>query len=236
MFKSTLAKALLGVAGLGLAGGTTALAATPGGSPSPSARQQTAAKRHLATSRGVVVKVSATELTIHHPEARRDAAATGATPTADNTTFELTKTTAVYRAGDPGHKLGLDALKVGDRVRVAYADNAAKAHVARRVVILPEVRAGRLVSKDIDPSGKETLHLRTAKGDTILVTITPETKFYEGRKGRTQGSFTDMKVSQRVVVLGKADGNDNFDAASVRYFTPDRAAKAAPSTSASPAA
>jgi hypothetical protein len=229
MFKPTLAKALLGVAGLSLAGGTTALAAGP---TVAAAQHAGAARPHrLATAQGVVVKVTDTELTISHRDRGADPAAK---PGDDTLSFALTKDTAVYRALAPKDRLGIEALATGQRVRVAYPQQGST-KVARRVVILPAIRAGKLISKSVDGSGRETFKIQN-RTDTFLVTVTPETRFFEGRRGRSQGGFTDMQVGQRVVVLGQADGNDSFDAATVRYWTPVPTGRKAPASTAKPSA
>lgn len=215
MFKATIARALLGVAGLGVAGGTTALAAAP----AASAQSQQAARAHHARDlfTGTIKSVSDRELVVTREERSKKAEAAMDT----TMSFELNAKTAIYRYGDKDHKLGNDALKVGDRVRVRYVEKDGQ-KVARRIVILPEVRTGKVIDK-----GNDNFTLQTAKGDRIKVTVTDKTRYVEGPKGHTsKGSFADLKVGDHVVVVGEPDGHDNFDAAVVRSRAVDAKAPA----------
>jgi Domain of unknown function (DUF5666) len=204
MLKSVAARALLGVIALGAVGGTTALAASP--SPSVAAK---AKMPKAAAAGGTIIKLSDKEMTVER--AHRDK--TTKAVTKDDVTFELTASTAVYRAGDRAHKLGLDALKVGQDVRVRFGVNSGN-KVARAVVIMPDRRAGHVVSKDAD--GK-SFTIRTGTGNTVHVTTSDKTRFVEGAgKNRKPGSYADLKVSDRVLVIGQEDSQHNFDAALVR--------------------
>lgn len=222
MLNSLAAKALLGVAALGLVGGTTALAA----SPAASAAVQNATRgkhRHQAkdVARGTIIKLNEdkTEMTIERHQ-RRDSKAASTKPATDDVTFVLNGDTKVFRWGDKDHNVGRDALKVGERVGVKFEEKDGK-KIAKKVLILPDARAGILVSKDNDGQGHESLKLRTRKGDVITVTVDPAAKFFEGRRGRDQGSFNDMRVGDRVLALGEEDNAHNFDAKVIRYSHPD---------------
>jgi hypothetical protein len=218
MLKFVGAAALLGVVTLGAVGGTAALAA----SSKPSAAQAQQAKKDKAAAAGTIIKLSDQEMTIER--VHRDK--TTKAPVKDDLTFELNASTAVHRAGDRNHRLGLDALKVGQDVRVRFVTNSGK-KAARAVVILPDHRAGHLVSKDAD--GKSFM-IRTADGNTVHVTTGDKTRFVEGvGKNRKAGSYADLKVGDRVIVIGQEDSQHNFDAAVVRSANADRTAQPGPS-------
>lgn len=220
MFSSVAAKALLGIAALGVAGGTTALAA----SPTPNTPGQTqAAPLHKAPkdlSRGVIVKLSDTSMTVER--SMRDKATKAVTK--DDTTFVINATTRVYKAGskDP---VGHDALKLGERVRVRFADESGQ-KVAKRVVIMPDLRAGKVTAK-----GNDYFILHTPEHGDVKVVVTDKTKY---RTGKEAGSFAGLKVGDRAAALGEEDSAHNFDAAAVRYRDP--ASTATPGAATAPAA
>lgn len=220
MFSSVGARALLGVAALGVAGGTTALAA----SPSPNTPGQTQAtpqqKAQKDLGRGVIVTLTDTSMTIER--AVRDK--TTKQVTKDDTTFVINATTRVYKAGskDP---VGHDALKVGERVRVRFADDNGK-KVAKRIVIQRDLRAGKVIAK-----GNDYFILHTPKHGDVKVVVTDKTTY---RTGKEAGSFAGLKVGDRAAALGEEDSAHNFDAAAVRYH--DAAGTAKPGTATAPAA
>ncbi|MHB8509572.1 MAG: hypothetical protein ACYDGR_13125 [Candidatus Dormibacteria bacterium] len=221
MIRSTIARALLGVAGLGIAGCTTALAAAPSVTGAPAATSARRHHQHPHLNAGVVTRVTDKELVIdlRHGNDKK-AASAAAVPTAalpgDSRSYELSSKPVVRRQGDKDHRLGLDAVKVGDRVVVRYGQKAGHRN-ALSIILLPDLRAGKVTEKSAD-----SFTIKTAKGDSIKVTDRDFTRFIEGRTGKAAGSFNDMKVGQKVVVRGKADGQDNFDAWVVRYFTPTK--------------
>jgi hypothetical protein len=213
MLKTVTARALLGVAAFGFAGGTTALAA----SPSPSAAAPNATHRdHRDHAAGTIIKLSTTQMTV---ERRRRDPKTKAV-TKDDVTVELNDTTAVYLFGSKA-KHGIDVLKLGQAVRVAFtSDNNQK--VAKRAVVMPDHRAGRIVSKDAD--GK-SFTIRGRDGTLVKVTTSDKTRYVEGvRKQRQPGSYADLKVGDRVLVLGQEDAQHVFDALNVRSAHVDRTA------------
>jgi hypothetical protein len=217
MFKTPTSKALLTLGALSLVGGGSAAAITV---QAANAAQTAQTRHHRADyAQGVIVKVSDTEMTIerHHKGDKSKTATTPSTAAKDDVTFELNKDTAVYRFGDKDHKLGVDALKVGDRVRVRYAEKDGK-KTAKRIVILPDTRAGVVISKDSD-----SFVLRTRRNGDVKVTITDKTRFFtrDDSKHRKPGSFADLKVGDRAVALGEEDSQHNFDAAVVGYRVPD---------------
>jgi hypothetical protein len=213
MFNTVTARALLGVAALGVAGGTTALAASPSPGAAAPTRANRDARDHAA---GTIIKLTDKEMTVER--VRRDPKTKASVK--DDTTFGLNSATAIYAFGSKT-KLGLDALKVGQQVTVGYAsDNSQK--VAKRVVIMPDHRAGRIVSKD--PDGK-SFTLRNRDGALVRVTTSDQTRYVEGlRRHRQQGSYADLKVGDRVVVLGQEDSQHVFDAQVVRSAAADKAA------------
>jgi hypothetical protein len=221
MLNTTLAKALLGVGALGVVGGTTALAAGPvAGTQNPAPK---AKHHHLPVAGGTIVAVSDTSLTIER--LRRDKRDKTATSVKEEITFLLNKDTRIYTWSSK-NPVGTAAMKKGERVRVAYTtestDPKAPAKdtdpkIAKRVVILPDVRAGILVSEDADG---HSFIIKTKHGD-LHVTTNGDTKFFEGRKGKAAGSLAGMKDGQRVIVVGEDDTKGTFDAARVRYWTPD---------------
>ncbi|MDQ6746895.1 MAG: hypothetical protein M3010_02130, partial [Candidatus Dormibacteraeota bacterium] len=108
MFRSVAARALLGVGIFGVAGGTTALAASPSGSAAAVGAAQAAKKPHRANiARGVIIARSDSEITVER--AVRDKATKKVSK--DDTRFAITPATKVFKSGskDP---LGHDALKV----------------------------------------------------------------------------------------------------------------------------
>jgi hypothetical protein len=226
MFSSVAAKALLGVAALGVAGGTTALAASP--SPNiPGPTQTTPQQKDPQNiGRGVIVKLSDTSMTIER--AVRDK--TTKKVTKDDTTLVINATTKVYRAGskDP---VGHDALKVGERVRLRFSDENGQ-KVAKRVVILPDLRMGKVIAK-----GNDYFILHTPEHGDVKVVVTDKTKY---RTGKDAGSFAALKVGDRAVALGEEDNAHNFDASAVRYHDVPRTAKpgaaTAPTAPTAPAA
>ena len=231
MLKTIAVKALLGVGALGVVGGSAALAGAPNltanlaAATTPKAGPSVAdAAKHRA--RGTIIKLSDKEMTIER--SRRDPK-TNATTKGD-VTVELNSTTAVYRWGSKD-KHGVEILALGQDVGVRFVDNNGQ-KVARGVVILPDHRAGRIVSKDAD--GK-SFTIRTKEGNLVKVTTGPNTKFVEGTaKNHKAGSYADLKVGDRVLALGQEDSQHVFDAAVVRSANIDRAAK--PNTAATPPA
>jgi Cu/Ag efflux protein CusF len=213
MFKTVTARALLGVAALGVAGGATALAASP--SPSTAAPMR-AHKDAGDRAAGTIIKLSDQQMTVVRVHRDPKTKAT----IKDDATFALRPTTAVYRFGSKG-KLGLDSLKVGQQVAVRFtSDNSLKA--AKVVVIRPDHRAGRIVSKD--PDGK-SFTIKTRDGSMVHVTTSDKTRYVEGwAKHRQSGSYADLKVGDRVLVLGQEDSQHLFDALVVRSARADRAA------------
>jgi hypothetical protein len=218
MLKTVGAVALLAVVALGAVGGTTALAA----SSKPPAAQAQQAKKDKAAAAGTIIKLSDKVMTTERVHRDKNTKA----PIKDDLIFELNASTAVYRTGNRNHKLGLDALKVGQDVRVRFVINSGR-KVARAVVIMPDRRAGHLVSKDAD--GK-SFTIRTANGTTVHVTTGDKTRFVEGvGKNRKAGSYADLKAGDRVIVIGQEDSQHNFDAAVVRSANVDRTPQPAPS-------
>jgi hypothetical protein len=200
--------------------------ASPAGGGAP--KQTAKANHHLPTAAGTIVAISDTQMTIER--LHRDKKNKSAAPVKEDIVFKLDKNTKVYRS-DGKTPAGLDALTKGERVRVAYttevkdpkAPSASDPKLAKRIVIVPDVRTGTLVSKDADG---HSFTIKTKNGNVHVVT-TAGTKFFQGRKGKTAGSLADMKVGQRVIVVGEEDSSHNFDAARVRYWTPDPAKKPA---------
>jgi hypothetical protein len=208
MFKSLTSKALLALGALSLVAGGTATAITVQAASATQATQNSRHKQHRADyAQGVIVKLSDTEMTIERHVKKNK----------DDMTFELNKDSAVYRWSAPKTKLGLDALKVGERVRVRYAEKNGQ-KTAKRVVILPDERAGKVTGK-----GTDSFVIHTAKHGDVTVTISDKTRFFtsDDSKHRHPGSFADLKVGDRAMVLGEEDSQHNFDAAVVRYRVPD---------------
>jgi len=212
MFNTLAAKALLGAGALAVAGGTTALAANPAVvAPAPSASTGASQAHQAADVRhGVIISVSGTKMTIERDVRDKTTKAT----TKDDTTFEITDATKVYRAGskDP---VGHDALKLGERVRVRFEERNGQ-KFAKRVVILHDVRAGKVVSK-----GDHSFVIQTKEHGKVTVTVNDKTKFTTGhRKDGKDGSLAALKVGDRAIALGEEDAQHNFDAAAVRYNDP----------------
>lgn len=222
MLKTVAARALLGMVALGAAGGTTALAASPS---SPVAAKASQPQNHKARAGagGTITKLSDKQMTVERVHRDKKTSAV----TKDDQTFELNSSTAVYRAGDRTHKLGLDALKVGQDVRVKFVvSNNHK--VARAVVVMPDRRAGNITGKDAD--GK-SFTIRTADGKTVHVTTSDKTRFLEGTgKNRKAGSYDDLKIGDRTVVVGQEDSVHNLDATLVRSANADHSVKPGTST------
>jgi hypothetical protein len=213
MFKTVTARALLGVAALGVAGGTTALAASPAPNTATAARTHKDARDRAA---GTIVKLTDTEMTVER--VRRDPKTRAAIK--DDVTIEINSTTEVYRYGSKD-KLGHDALKVGEKVGVRFTSNNHQ-KVAKQVVILPDSRAGRIVSKDGD--GK-SFTIRGRDGALVQVTTSSTTRYVEGlRKHRQAGSYANLKVGDRVLVLGQEDSQHIFDALVVHSANADKTA------------
>ena len=219
MFNTIAAKALLGVGVLAAAGGTTtALAANPAVvSPAPSGASQAAKHKAADVRHGVIVKLNDTSMTIERDVKDKTTKAV----TKDDTTFTITPATKVYRAGskDP---LGHDALKLGERVRVRFAEKAGD-KVAKTVVIQRDVRAGKVLSKD-----GNTFVLQTKEHGNVTVTVNKDTKFTTGhKKDGKDGSLEGLKVGDRAIALGEETSPGHFNAAAVRYNAP-HAPKTAP--------
>jgi hypothetical protein len=227
MLKTIAVKALLGVGALGVVGGSAALA----GAPTLTANLAAAntAKTAPGTGHadryglhGTIIKLSSTEMTIERQ--RRDPKTKAVTK--DDVVVKLNDQTAVYYLGSTD-KHGVDLLKVGQDVGVRLVDKSAE-KVAGRVVILPDHRAGRIVSKDAD--GK-SFTIRTRDGSLVKVTTGPGTKFVEGTmKNHKAGSYADLQVGDRVIALGQEDSQHVFDAAVVRsaHFDPSAKSQAVP--------
>jgi len=225
MLNTVTARALLGVAALGVAGGTTALAA----SPSPSAASPSATHReHRDRAAGTIIKLSSSEMTVErvHRDPKTKAAIK------DDVTVELDASTAVYRFGSKD-RLGLDALKLGQDVALGFTSSN-NHKVAKRVVIRPDRRAGRVVGKDAD--GK-SFTIRTRNGALVHVTTSDKTRFVEGTvRNHQAGSWAELKVGDRVLVLGQEDTQHVVDALVVRSARVDKVAApgVSPSATATP--
>ncbi|GAC1333145.1 MAG: hypothetical protein NVSMB17_13170 [Candidatus Dormibacteria bacterium] len=211
MISTVAAKALIAASALAALGSTTALAATPGAAPSiqksATATTQPAHKKHADTRQGVVIKLSDTEMTIEREVRDKTTRAVHK----DDTTFVLNDATRVYRAGskDP---VGRGALKVGERVRVAFTDKDGK-KVARRVVIERDVRAGKVVAR-----GNDYFVIHTREHGDVRINITDKTRFTTGHgKDKKDGSFAAMKVGDRAVARGEEDAQHNLNAVTVHY-------------------
>jgi hypothetical protein len=222
MLRTIAIKALLGAGALGVVGGSAALAGAPtltanlaaATTPKPGPGAAHAARDRV---RGTIIKLSGTEMTIERQ--RRDPKTKAVTK--DDVTIELNDKTAVYYFGSKD-KHGIDVLKLGQDVGVRFVDNNGQ-KPARGVVILPDHRAGRIVSKD--PDGK-SFTIRTREGSLVKVTTSDKTKFVEGtRKHRQPGSYADLKVGDRVLALGQEDSQHVFDATVVRSANFDRSAR-----------
>jgi hypothetical protein len=212
-FKSITARALLGAGALSLVGGTAAVALPMANAAQTVTGSKAQAKPAHARdyARGAITKLSDTEMTI---ERRHRDKATKAVNT-DDQSFVLNSDTAVYRWGDKDHKLGLDALHVGDRVRVRYQEKDGK-KIATRILILPERRGGIVKSK-----GNDSFTIEGKDHKLVTVTFTDKTRWLTGtKKNRHPGSFSDLKVGDRAYVLGQADKNGNFDGGAVFYQVP----------------
>jgi hypothetical protein len=222
MLRTIAIKALLGAGALGVVGGSAALAGAPtltanlAAATTPKAALGTA---HAAKDRvrGTIIKLSGTEMTLERH--RRDPQTKAVTK--DDVTIELNDKTAVYYFGSKD-KHGIDVLNVGQDVGVRFVDNNTQ-KVAHGVVILPDHRAGRIVSKD--PDGR-SFTIRTREDKLVKVTTTDKTRFVEGtRRNRHTGSYADLKVGDRVLVLGQEDSQHVFDATVVRSANFDRHAR-----------
>jgi hypothetical protein len=210
---------------LAAAGGTTALAASPSPAASPG-QSQAAPRKHAADVRqGVIIKLSDTSMTIERSVRDKITKAV----TKDDVTLAINKDTKVFRAGskDP---LGHDALKLGERVRVRFDDDGTT-KTARRIVILPDLRAGEVIAK-----GNDYFVLHTPQHGDVKVVVTDKTTY---RSDRADGTFAALKVGDHAVALGEEDSAHNFDARRVRYDErpdTDRTPATAPAPAATPAA
>ncbi|MGB2940660.1 MAG: DUF5666 domain-containing protein [Candidatus Dormiibacterota bacterium] len=226
MFRPTILKAIIATGAIFVAAAVTAAAAAPAAGQALTAARTAAAKpaRQGNHAAGTILSASGTEMTIKHGGRARKGQANPA-PADSQVTFELNNDTKVYKFGDKDKKdLGTGALKPGMPVGVRYEDSGGK-KLAKTIVILPDVRAGQIVSKDADSHG---FTIKTREGSTVHVITNDNTRFVEGRgKNRKAGSFADLKVGNRVVVLGEEDNQHNFDAAVVRSANKDAAVKPA---------
>ena len=215
MLKTVAARALLGVVALGAVGSTTTLAASS--NPSTAARAQQAKKHKAPAAAGTIIKVSDKEMTLERVHRDRKTKVRSKT----DVTFQLNSSTAVYRAGDRTHKLGLAALTTGQDVRVRFTVNSGM-KVAGTVVIMPDRHLGHVVSKDA--AGK-SFTILTGDGKSVHVTTNDKTRFVVGTgKNRKAGSYADVKVGDGVLVSGQEDSRHNLAAALVRSAGPDRSA------------
>ena len=226
MLKAIAIKALLGVGAISALGGSAVLAGAPSitanlaAATTPTASPTapgTAAKAARQLAVGTIIKLSGTEMTVERQ--RRDPKTKAVTK--DDVTVELNDNTAVYNFGSKD-KHGIDVLKLGQDVRVRFVDSN-NVKVAKRVVILPDHRAGRIVSKDAD--GK-SFTLRTREGVLVHVTTTSTTRYVEGTaKNHKAGSYADLKVGDRVLALGQEDSQHVFDAVVIHSRNIDPSAK-----------
>lgn len=220
MLKTIAIKALLGVGAIGVVGGSAALAGAPSITANLAAATTPKATPNIANAakhraRDSIIKLSGTEMTVERQ--RRDPKTKAVTK--DDVTVQLNDKTAVHYLGSKD-KHGIDVLKLGQDVGVRYLDSNGQ-KVARGGVILPDHRAGRILSKDAD--GK-SFTIRAANGQTVHITTSDKTKLVEGLgKNKKGGSYTDLKVGDRVRVLGQEDSQHNFDAAVVRTAKPNSA-------------
>ena len=229
MFKSLAIKALLGTGAIAaVAGGTGAIALNPNlaAAATPAAQGTTTAPKAAADlRRGVIIKLSDTEMTIERSV--RDKTTNAVTK--DDTTFELNAATKVFKAGDKT-AMGREALKLGQRVRVRFAESNGQ-KVAKRAVILPDVRAGKVIAK-----GDNYIVIHTPEHGDVKVVVTDKTVYFTGRgKDRAKGTFAAIKVGDRAAAFGEEDSAHNFDAGRVHYGDPRVAPKAATPGAAAPA-
>ena len=226
MFKSLAIKALIGTGAIaGVAAGTGAVAISPNlaAAATPAAQGSTTAPKAARDVRqGVIVKLSDTSMTVErnlHDRTTKKA-------TKDDVTFVIASNTRVYKVGSKT-AVGHDALKLGERVRVRFAEKDG-VKTATRVVILHDVRAGRVIAK-----GNDYIVIHTPEHGDVKVVVTDKTLYFTGHgKTRAKGSFAAIKVGDRAVTFGEEDSAHNFDAVRVHYGQkPDAAA-----TPAAPAA
>jgi len=221
MFKSIAIKALLGTGAIGAVAATGVATVNPSlvAAVQPSAQgSQAAHKASRDRAGGVLVKVTDSTITVERDV--RDKATKAVSK--DDKTFTINTDTKVYKAGDKT-QVGLGALKVGERVRVRFAESSGKM-VAKRVEILRYLRAGKVISK-----GDNFVVIHTAKHGDVKVVVTDKTVYFTGHgKSHEKGSFGAIKVGDRLVAAGEEDSAHNFDAARVHYADPKPAAKTTP--------
>ena len=210
MLKSIAIKALLGTGAIGAIAGTSAFAINPSlAAAVKPAIQGSQATQKAAADRagGVIVKLSDTEMTVERDVRDKTTKAV----TKDDKTFEITAETKVYKAGDKT-AVGHDALKLGERVRVRFAEKNGQ-KVAGRVEILRDLRGGKVIAK-----GDNYLVIHTREHGDVKVVVTDKTVYFTG-PGKTpeKGSFAAIKVGDRAIVAGEEDSSHNFDAVRVHY-------------------
>lgn len=209
MFNTLAAKVVIGAAALAAVGGTTALAATP----AATAAASQPAKKAADVRQGVIIKLSDTAMRVERTVKDKTTKAT----TKDDVEFAINADTKVYHQGskDP---VGHDALKLGERVRVRFAE-AGGQKTAKRVVILHDIRAGKVIAK-----GADYFVIHTKNHGDVHVTVTDKTRFTTGhKKDGTDGTFAALKVGDRAIAAGEEDSQHNFDATRVRYNEPTTA-------------
>ena len=210
MFKSIAIKALLGTGAIGALAGGGAFAVNPNlaAAVRPSAQGSQAAHKTAADrAGGVIVKLNDTSVTVERD--RRDK--TTRAVTKDDRTFVITTETKVYKAGDKT-ALSHDALKLGERVRIRFAEKDGK-QVARRVEILRDLRGGKVIAK-----GDNFVMIHTREHGDVKVVVNDKTTYFTGHgKNREKGTFAAIRVGDRLVAAGEEDSAHNFDAVRVHY-------------------
>jgi len=227
MFKSIAIKALLGTGAIGLAAGTTAFAVSPNlaAAVQPAIQGKAAPAARADVSRGVVVKLSDTEMTVERSVRDKTSKAT----TKDDKTFELNADTRVYKAGDKT-AVGREAIKLGERVGVRFAEKNGQ-QVARRVEILRDLRAGKVIAK-----GDNYIVIHTPDHGDVKVVVNDQTTYFTGTaRDHQKGSFAAIKVGDRALAAGEEDSSHNFDAVRVHYSEKRPDAKATTPNAAAPA-
>jgi hypothetical protein len=230
MFKSLAIKALIGtgaIAGVAASAGAVAINPDLAAAATPAAQGSTTTPRADKDVRqGVIVSLNETSMTIE----RKVRDKTTRTATKDDVKFVIASNTKVYKAGSKT-AVGHDALKLGERVRVRFAEKDG-VKTATRVVILRDLRAGTVIAK-----GNDYIVIHTLEHGDVKVVVTDKTLYFTGHgKTREKGTFAAIKVGDRVVTTGEEDSAHNFDAVRVHYASKpaprDRARTTAPGAAA----
>jgi hypothetical protein len=201
--KIVVSKALAGLAVAGVMTGALATGVLAAPAASSSAAASPAAKQHRQAKdvfRGTVTAISDTQITVKDRVGKSE-------------TFLRTEKTKAFKGRDVA---SWSEIEVNSHVGVRYAERNGKLYALR-------VQIGRAhVAGRVESVTGNVITIKTRDGKDVRITVSAETKYFEGRKGaRKPASLKDIHAGERLAAAGSWDKNGSFDAALILFTDKD---------------